>query len=429
MKKILYIVYYFPPYQITDSFRATRVAKFLPDNGIKPIVLTGYEGKHHWQEKTLDELPPEVEIHRVSNPISYKRKNSVNLYKETSKLQKFKNRLIMTLKDIVISPDSYIIWTLKIIPTAIKLIKKHKIDHVMICIGPYSPALAGYILKKLTGVTYTLDYRDEWRKNYKGTSELFERQVKPESLPRRFWNNFWEKRCVENAKNVFTVSKHMTDVIKKFYPKQKRAFACYNGFVKSEYSHLDSSPKPTTDILQFYYIGHFDVDSLSYNPIKFLSGYKSFLKNSEYKAQLHLFGDMNEQTKALITKLALDNDIVIHGRFEHSTLLKKLMKADFFVQFCYPDLHPETLSLKMFEYVFLNKPIISFSSEVGEMASFIKETRSGYTCWGYDENSIEKLFHKIIEFPKEELFSPERKEIIEKYNFEKIVSFMASKLK
>jgi glycosyltransferase involved in cell wall biosynthesis len=428
MKKILYIAYYFPPYQLTDSFRVTRVAKYLPKNGIKPIILTGYDGNHHWVESTLESLPQEVEINRISNPISFKQKGKVDLYSQTSKLKEFKNKILMFAKDMILSPDIYLIWTIKVLPTAIKLIKKHNIKHVMICIGPYSPALLGYFLKKLTGVSYSLDYRDEWRTNYAGATDLFERKLKPESLPRKLWNNFWEKRCVENAKNVFTVSEFMTNNLKRFYPKQKRLYACYNGFIDKEYNEISDLHINDSEVVNFYYAGKFDIDSLDYNPVILLKGFEKFLDKSKKKCYIHVYGDITDQTANYIKKYKYSDNILLHGRLKREKLLHELNKADYFIHFYYPDLHPEALSLKVFEYVFLRKPIASFSNMEGEMASFIESTNSGYKCWGNDVNEAAKLFSKILTFPKERLMHKNRINELDKYNFEKIIKFMSEKI-
>ncbi len=430
MTKILYIAYYFPPYQLTDSFRVSRVARFLPDNDIIPIVLTAFEGKHHWHEETLKELDSRIEIHRVNNPISYQRKNQVNLYKRDSKLVSIKNKALMFMKDLILSPDSYLIWAMKIIPTAIKLIKEHKIKHVMICLGPYSPALTGYFLNKLTGVTYSLDYRDEWRTMLRQDQLSFHREIKPETSARKIINTFWEKRCVNNASNIFSVSQTMTNYFLNEYPKQKNCFSVHNGFVANDYSNLNiNKGSLEKETITFYYVGKIGINSDTYNPVKMISGFATFVKNSSKKIELHIFGDVDQETIDKISEFNIEENIFYHGRVERSILLTQLVKADVLVHFYYPDLHPETLSIKIFEYAYLCKPIVSFSNKIGEMANFIASTNSGYTCWGNNEDEIAELFEKVLNFPTDELFSESRLRTLEKYNFENGVALMADKIK
>ncbi len=432
MTKILYIAYYFPPYQLTDSFRVSRVARFLPDNDIIPIVLTAFEGKHHWHEDILKELDARIKIHRVNNPISYQRKNNVNLYRKDSKLVKIKNRTLMFMKDMILSPDSYLLWAIKIIPRAVKLIRKHQIKHVMICLGPYSPALTGYFLKKITGVTYSLDYRDEWRSMLKPDQISFHREIKPETSTRKLLNTFWEKRCVNTASCVFSVSQTMTNYFIKEYPKQKNCFPVHNGYVESDYQDVtisQNSLDKNKDIIAFYYVGKISVNSDSYNPIKMIAGFKKFLVSSSKKVELHIFGDVDQETKEKIKKFNIEDNILYHGRIERSQLLPQLINADVLVHFYYPDLHPEALSIKIFEYAFLCKPIVSFSNKEGEMANFIEYTESGYTCWGNNEDEIADLFSKILDFPISNLFTSQRAKRLAEFDFEKGVAFMADKIK
>jgi glycosyltransferase involved in cell wall biosynthesis len=430
MKKILYIVYYFPPYQMTYTFRVSRIARFLPDNGILPVVLTAYDGKHHWHEETLQEIDPRIEIHRVNNPINYTKKNSINLYKKTSKLTQAKNKLIMSIKDLILSPDSYLLWSIKIIPCAIKLIKKHNIKHVSFCLGPYSPALTGYFLKKLTDIDYSLDFRDEWIKVAQIDQSTHKRELKPETLFRKRLNKFWEKRCVNNASNVFSVTDTMTNNFLRTYPKQKNCFTIPNGFVKSDYKELNISQVPfRKDRITFYYVGSISINSDIYNPTKFLNGFVKFLKKTSITPELHIFGAVDEETKNFIDSYDINDYIIFHGRVERSELLKQLNKADVFLHFYYPDLHPEALSIKIFEYAYLCKPILSFSNRVGEMADFFQATQSGLICWGNNEDEIAELFEKVLTFPQQVLFTESRYRVLEKYNFERGVELMANKIK
>ncbi|RYD49224.1 MAG: hypothetical protein EOP83_25415, partial [Verrucomicrobiaceae bacterium] len=72
MKKILFIAYHFPPAGGGGVQRSLKFVKYLPEAGYLPIVLTieAPDGRR-WTPKDqalMDEVPAEVEIHRVSIP-------------------------------------------------------------------------------------------------------------------------------------------------------------------------------------------------------------------------------------------------------------------------------------------------------------------------------------------------------------------------
>ena len=67
MKKVLIIAYSFPPLGIVGALRPFKFAKYLPDFGWEPVILSAKIGKHikEIDESLLDQLKPCVKIHRV----------------------------------------------------------------------------------------------------------------------------------------------------------------------------------------------------------------------------------------------------------------------------------------------------------------------------------------------------------------------------
>lgn len=428
MKHVLYFCQYYPPYQTTESFRAVKTVKELVNNGIKVTIITSYDGEHDIYDATIADIPKGVKVFRVNNYIKRSSKKKVNLYYDNSLLSKIKNNLLMLIKDILIFPDVNIFWSFRILPTVIKLVKNEKIDHILVNIPPFSLAVLALLIKKITKIEYSIDIRDEWRTHYKGVNKLFVRKLKKETLPRRLWNLFLENICVNNSKNVFTVSNFLKEYFDKQYPNHKRNYVCYNGYLKNDFSKLKTK-KRDSDFYTYYYVGKMDVMDLSYNPEKLFQGFKLFLeKYNEKKCKFHIIGSVNDKTKALVDSLGLGEYVIFHGRIERSVLLNELVNADILVHFYYPDLHPEAISLKVFEYLYYNKPIMSCSNKNGEMGSFIHKTQSGITCWGNDENQIAKVFYEIQNFNTEILSSCERKGIIAEYDFSNIAKIFVSKI-
>lgn len=72
MRRILFLAYHFPPLGGGGVQRATKFVRYLRSFGYDPVVITGTGGaKDHWtpEDRTLeDEIPPEIEVHRVPGP-------------------------------------------------------------------------------------------------------------------------------------------------------------------------------------------------------------------------------------------------------------------------------------------------------------------------------------------------------------------------
>jgi glycosyltransferase involved in cell wall biosynthesis len=70
MTRVLLLAYHFPPIGGAGAQRNTKLARYLPSRGYELTVLTGpLAPGHRWtptDESLLEEIPPQVEVHRVA---------------------------------------------------------------------------------------------------------------------------------------------------------------------------------------------------------------------------------------------------------------------------------------------------------------------------------------------------------------------------
>ncbi|HNA42842.1 MAG TPA: hypothetical protein PLP81_12150, partial [Saprospiraceae bacterium] len=77
---ILFLIAEFAPVNTTGNFRSLKFVKYLPDLGINPVVITlpAEEGASLFNAKLdntlLDEIPPSVEIYRISPEVEFNKK-------------------------------------------------------------------------------------------------------------------------------------------------------------------------------------------------------------------------------------------------------------------------------------------------------------------------------------------------------------------
>ena len=421
MKKVLFISYYFAPYQVTGSLRAIRFARYFPRHNVQPYILTGYEGEHHWNPALLNDLESRVQIIRINNPFPNRAgKGATFLYKKTSWLKKIRNRLIILIKDLLFSPDIYILWSLKVILRGVKLIKENEIDNIIVTVGPYSPAITGLILSKLTKARYSIDFRDEW------DNKKWYRQY---SFIRILANKFWEHVCVKNAHSVFVVTETMAKIIEDKHQASAKFHVAHNGFDEEEFKDIVYQKEEKNDGKAiFAYAGKLDINSKIYNPVKMLEGFKLFLESTVKECILNVYADVKEPTKILISNMGLDDHIIMHGYKNREDLLRELEKADYLVNFNYPDIHYETLGIKLFEYLYLRRPVLSFVSPESEVAKLHDITGCGLYCWGNDVKAIAETFLRILDFNAGYLFTDEYAQRIDQYNVDNITGYIAEKL-
>ena len=401
---------------MTGSLRAIRLTRYLPAFDIMPVILTGFEGKHHWNPELMNGLSENIEIHRINNPLPNKYgKGGSFLYNKTSWLKNLRNKLVCLIKDIFFSPDICILWSLRVIFNGYQLIKKYRIKHILVTVGPYSPAITALILSKLTGVKYTIDFRDEW------DNKKWRRQ---QSFIRNLSNRFWERACVRNAYAIFSVTQTMVNIFSQKYHDLKLNLLAHNGYdeIDIDFKIKKSEVK---DPLIFAYAGKFDVHNTAYNPEMLLRGFKLFLDNSSSNASLYVYSDVNDDTRKLIETLGLSDAVKLEGFLTRQDVLKQLTKADFFLQFYYPDIHKEAIGIKIYDYVSLRKPILAAVSEDSEINKFLSKTNSGLCCSGESFVNIAETLCQILEFDQNYLFSKQHDEELNEYNFRTITGYIA----
>jgi hypothetical protein len=150
MKRVLIITSHFPPSNLAGVHRGRLFAKYLPNYGWDPIVLTVDE---KFYEEKLD--------------------YDLNLFVPTSlhieKVSAFNNSNPRTIGDIGIRAF------FQMLKKANGLIKQYPIDFIYIIIPSFYLSLLGPILFRKHGIKYGIDYMDPWVHDFPGTEKMFSR--------------------------------------------------------------------------------------------------------------------------------------------------------------------------------------------------------------------------------------------------------------
>ncbi len=176
LKKIIIITPHFPPSNLAAVHRSRLFAKYLPEFGWEPIILTVHE---KFYEEKLDYnleklLPQDLRIEKVS--------------------------AIRTTKPRLIG-DIGLRGFYGLYKRAKQLIKKEKIDFLYIPIPSFYAALLGRMLHKATGVKYGIDYIDPWVHEFHGADKVFSRAWLSTKV-----SGFLEPIAIKNTKLITGVA-------------------------------------------------------------------------------------------------------------------------------------------------------------------------------------------------------------------------------
>jgi len=402
MKKVLIIAHTFPPFIEVGGIRSFKFAKYLPDFGWKPVILSAKIGSHvkEIDESLLDQLKPCVKIYRVFGirprqlyeRFSSQRNNSqTKLIKNHNSLYN-KNGFIRYLKRFWKTwfeiPDHNIGWFPFALFKALQIIRNHNIDVIYSTSDPFTSHLVALFIKKITKKSWVADFRDPWTQY-----PLYE---KDSDIRKKIDENF-EYRFLQKADAVIVTS-NLTGVgfVDK-YPAipRKKVITITNGYDPSDFENIITSQD--NQRFTITYTGSFFSVSSSN---KFLEGVSKFLKKyniAKSKILIRFVGSIfDAASHRLIYSLELQDVIEVLGYFPYKQFFQYQASSDVLLVTRSNEPGNEVIiPAKIFDYLAHKKPILALVPTSGEAAKLIQETRSGIVVSPDDKDKICEALFKL----------------------------------
>ena len=170
--KVLIITYYWPPSGGPGVQRWLKFVKYLPDFGIRPVVLT--VDPAHAEYPVLDrsleaDVAPDLEVYRTECKGVYDWYKRLTGFK-TAPYSGFANegnpgllqKIARFVRGNFFLPDARRGWIKYAFAEACRIIEKYGIDTVITTGPPHSTHLIGLKIKKKYRVKWIVDFRDPW---------------------------------------------------------------------------------------------------------------------------------------------------------------------------------------------------------------------------------------------------------------------------
>ncbi len=296
MKNILIITSHYSPSNLTGVHRSRLFAKYLPEFGWNPIILTVHE---NYYEEKLD--------HTLNQTIP--------VYQRIEKVKAFNLTRPRLIGDVGLRA----FFQLK--KKAFEIISNEQIDFVYIFIPSFYLSLLGPILHKRFGVKYGIDYIDPWVHFFPGSEKKFSRH---------WWSTWFSKvlepRAVSKASLITGVAEGYFNPIFERNPHLKssiKTLALPYGWDGEELkSLLDFQKNPSSFVkdnkIQLVYAG-----ALLPKAALILESFFTIIKNNiaDFKdVEFHFIGtgkknttDQTSSIKNLAKEMGLFETII----FEH----------------------------------------------------------------------------------------------------------------
>jgi glycosyltransferase involved in cell wall biosynthesis len=152
------LAYLFPPLAGAGVQRSVKFAKYLPEHGIDPTVITTRSRWYPAKDPTLmTDLPPGMRVIRAFE---------VPLHRLHQAAAIVLGRLRLgALAAVIPWPDQHAGWIPGAVSAGLREIRRSRPDVLYSTAAPMSAHLAALILHRLTGIPWVADFRDEWTHN------------------------------------------------------------------------------------------------------------------------------------------------------------------------------------------------------------------------------------------------------------------------
>jgi len=398
MKKILIITYYWPPSGGAGVQRWLKFAKYLPEFGWQPIILT-VDPEYASYPQRDESLAKEVgsnclvyttksfELYNLYKLVSGKKEVPYGGFANESKEGLFQ-KLSKFLRGNFLLPDPRKGWNKYALKKAAELIREFKIETVVTTSPPHSTQLIGLKLKQRFNIRWIADLRDPW------TDIYYYNQFKHTALALRVDKNY-ERKVIENADVLITVSE---DVKRIFAEKSQFLIAgktavIPNGFDEEDF-RITNIPTETKKIIT--YTGTiseaYDVDCL----LESLC-----LLSEDLKSQI-LIRFVGKVPSSVVNKFRTTGlEVELVGYVDHIKSIEYLFRSDLLL-LVIPRVknNQGILTGKFFEYLASQKPILAIGPIDGDLAKIILETNCGKLYDYSDQEGMLRFIQATLFLPK-----------------------------
>lgn len=384
-KKVLIILYYWPPAGGPGVQRWLKFVKYLKDFDIQPTVFVPKNPNYPIVDKSLDyEIPNHVEVIKstIIEPYAlaklFSKKDTQSLSKgiiKAPKKQNFIQKTLLYIRGNYFIPDARMLWIKPSVKRISKLLDQTNFDAIITTGPPHSLHRIGYCLKlKNPNLHWVADFRDPWvnigyHKDLKLTPSSAEKHQQMEEE-------------VLNLADHITVTSPSTQ--KEFQQKTKKpVHLITNGFDDAEIaSELD----------EHFSLAHIGTLMGERNPENLWQVLSELVKEDQHfknNLELKFIGQVSQTIIDSLRKHELQKHATFLGYLPHKDAQQQMFNAQVLL-LIEKDLS-QTRGIipgKFFEYLQAQRPILGVGPQAWDVAKLITKHHAGSSFNYQDKDEL-----------------------------------------
>jgi len=400
------------------------MAKYLPACGFKVHVLKATNAGGPVQDPELiKQIPAEVTVHESFTPeipftirqklwarMKGKGKPAVNGQPKSTGGFSWKSLITGAVQKIM-CPEPEILWVPFALRKARQIIRRHKIDTVLVTVPPFSALVAATTLKQeFPSLTLVSDFRDEWLSFY-----LKDFEFQNNDYTRRRAETI-EREVVEASDLVVAVNGSSRDEIRRRYPDQaERKFVVLpNGYDPEAFTDFvprrNESPRMV--------VTHVGTVYKPASPRFYLDAVDGLPENVRRHIETRFVGRVSESESALMENRL--SQVTAFGFMPQEAALKYMEDTDYLLLTMTNDI---SVPGKLFEYMATGKPILTITAAGNEVDRILQETSAGIAAPPGDIAAVRTMLLRAFEAWRqgEKLIEPDAR-AIQRYERPRLVA-------
>ena len=417
MNKILIIANHFPPLALGGVQRPLKFAKYLPEYGWDPVVLTITPKKLIVADEFLlkEALDSGIKIERTGKGLTNTSNIVTRVQRQTFRKMKY------YYSSLVHIPDSSIGWKTKAVKKAIELWDTYGGFNIIFATAPpYSNLLVAQELKKKFKVPLVIDYREGWVDSPLNTYPTAYHKMQNERL---------EKAVLRDADKVITNNRRMKELLISHYSQNSyNDIKIYpNGYDKRDIDFAASKNLPYLTKMRFTYSGSLNSKGLKL----YFKSIKSLLTHHPEINDEIEFCYIGLTPKSLVRtakELGIMDNLNLTGFLNHHEFVKYLLASDvLFLHMKRGENDDAIVPGVLGNYIGSRKNILGCIPD-GESEKLLKEYRASKIVTDFNPDTIsEAMFDYYQLFNKKKL--PEANPaIVEKYEYKQYIEELSKEL-
>lgn len=402
MRTVLMIAYFFPPLGGVGTQRAVKFARYLPEFGWRPVILS-VQGSPYpfFDPELMAEVPAGLPVYRactvepehLHNLLRrcLPRNKSAGPAATSDKLGSGKSpaSLAARLERWLFVPDGRVGWLPFAITLGKRVVHTERPSVIFSTSAPYTAHLIASRLAESRRLPWLMDLRDPWVDNHFHTPPTQWHRSLIQSL---------ETRCVRRADRVICVTPLMSEEMRHRYPDQPmgKFLTVTNGFDAVDFEP-DLAPGS-----EYFLIRHMGSLYAGRSAVPFLRGLVLALEQmpslGEY-LKVEFVGSIDQRNQqdlnAFITAHNLEPLVSSHPFVTHHQAVRLMQQSQVQLLILGEGVDVDRIyPAKLFEYVGARRPILAVVPP-GVTETLVKDLKAGIVA---DPDDAQSVADAVLEF-------------------------------